>query len=592
MSNFTFIFMLVAFLVGYTVIALEHPLKINKTATALLLGVLLWVCAVIGGESILVNTEPLRDYITRNPGSGFTDWLVHSELIHSLGDIAEILFFLMGAMTIVEVVDTNGGFKIITDHIKTKKKTRLLWIICILTFFMSAVLDNLTTSIVMIALLRKMMERKDRLIFASMVILAANAGGAWSPIGDVTTIMLWIAGDVTSANIIVATLFASIVSILVPLLILTFMMKGENEITPPEEVTDHVEGSYTNSKRMSTLFLCVGVGALVCVPVFKTLTHLPPYLGMMGGLGILWILSEIVHRKQEAHTKKYSILSIISRIDLPSILFFLGILLAVNALRVVGHLALLSNGLDSIPMADPGKYYVINIIIGVLSSIVDNVPLVAGAMGMYHFPTDHYFWEMLAYCAGTGGSILIIGSAAGVAVMGLEKIDFIWYLKHISWLAFVGYIAGALCFIGQKAITNHFVQNENKAAVEMTTDGVKEYLMGNTFYITSDAPSMKDGQMIMMHDSTTINFIEYCENGDSLLGMRMSQVVCNNVDGRFEFISQSSQLYPGTINVEIRDTLGHIDYNGFPLTVSQSGRVFSIQPDGYGQESIIELRKK
>ena len=592
MSNFTFIFMLVAFLVGYTVIALEHPLKINKTATALLLGVLLWVCAVIGGESILVNTEPLRDYITRNPGSGFTDWLVHSELIHSLGDIAEILFFLMGAMTIVEVVDTNGGFKIITDHIKTKKKTRLLWIICILTFFMSAVLDNLTTSIVMIALLRKMMERKDRLIFASMVILAANAGGAWSPIGDVTTIMLWIAGDVTSANIIVATLFASIVSILVPLLILTFMMKGENEITPPEEVTDHVEGSYTNSKRMSTLFLCVGVGALVCVPVFKTLTHLPPYLGMMGGLGILWILSEIVHRKQEAHTKKYSILSIISRIDLPSILFFLGILLAVNALRVVGHLALLSNGLDSIPMADPGKYYVINIIIGVLSSIVDNVPLVAGAMGMYNFPTDHYFWEMLAYCAGTGGSILIIGSAAGVAVMGLEKIDFIWYLKHISWLAFVGYIAGALCFIGQKAITNHFVQNENKAAVEMTTDGVKEYLMGNTFYITSDAPSMKDGQMIMMHDSTTINFIEYCENGDSLLGMRMSQVVCNNVDGRFEFISQSSQLYPGTINVEIRDTLGHIDYNGFPLTVSQSGRVFSIQPDGYGQESIIELRKK
>ena len=588
MSSFTFIFMLVAFLVGYTVIALEHPLKINKTATALLLGVLLWVCAVIGGESILVNTEPLRDYITRNPGSGFTDWLVHSELIHSLGDIAEILFFLMGAMTIVEVVDTNGGFKIITDHIKTKKKTRLLWIICILTFFMSAVLDNLTTSIVMIALLRKMMERKDRLIFASMVILAANAGGAWSPIGDVTTIMLWIAGDVTSANIIVATLFASIVSILVPLLILTFMMKGENEITPPEEATDHVEGSYTNSKGMSTLFLCVGVGALVCVPVFKTLTHLPPYLGMMGGLGILWILSEIVHRKQEAHTKKYSILSIISRIDLPSILFFLGILLAVNAMRVVGHLALLSNGLDSIPMADPGKYYVINIIIGMLSSIVDNVPLVAGAMGMYNFPTDHYFWEMLAYCAGTGGSILIIGSAAGVAVMGLEKIDFIWYLKHISWLAFIGYIAGALCFIGQKTITTHFAHNENKAAVEMTEDGVKEYLMGNTFYVTSDAPTMKDGQMIMVHDSTTINFIEYCENGDNLLGMRMSQVVTSNTDNRYEFISQSSQLYPGTLNVEIKDTLGHIDYNGFPLTVTQSGRVFSIQPD----ESILELRKK
>ena len=583
MSNFTFIFMLVAFLVGYTVIALEHPLKINKTATALLLGVLLWVCAVIGGEGILVNTEPLRNYITQNPGSGFTDWLVHSELIHSLGDIAEILFFLMGAMTIVEVVDTNGGFKIITDHIKTRKKTRLLWIICILTFFMSAVLDNLTTSIVMIALLRKMMERKDRLIFASMVILAANAGGAWSPIGDVTTIMLWIAGDVTSANIIVATFFASMISILVPLLILTFMLKGENEVTPPEEATDHVEGSYTNTKGMSTLFLCVGVGALVCVPVFKTLTHLPPYLGMMGGLGILWVLSEIVHRKQEAHAKQYSILSIISRIDLPSILFFLGILLAVNALRVVGHLTLLSHGLDSIPMADPGKYYIINIIIGVLSSIVDNVPLVAGAMGMYNFPTDHYFWEMLAYCAGTGGSILIIGSAAGVAVMGLEKIDFIWYLKHISWLALVGYLAGALCFIGQKAISNHFAKEEDKAVVEMTEQGVKEYLMGNTFYFINDDDPM-------MHDSITINFIQYCENGDDLHGMRMSEVVTNNADGRYEFVSQSSELYPGTINVEIKDTLGHIRCNGWlPLMVSQSGRV-SIQ-DIYGQP-IQALQKK
>ena len=587
MSNFTFIFMLVAFLVGYTVIALEHPLKINKTATALLLGVLLWVCAVIGGESILVNTEPLRDYITRNPGSGFTDWLVHSELLHSLGDIAEILFFLMGAMTIVEVVDTNGGFKIITDHIKTKKKTRLLWIICILTFFMSAVLDNLTTSIVMIALLRKMMQRKDRLIFASMVILAANAGGAWSPIGDVTTIMLWIAGDVTSANIIVATLFASIISIVVPLVILTFMMKGENEITPPEEATDHVEGSYTNSKRMSTLFLCVGVGALVCVPVFKTLTHLPPYLGMMGGLGILWILSEIVHRKQEAHTKKYSILSIISRIDLPSILFFLGILLAVNALRVVGHLALLSNGLDSIPMADPGKYYVINIIIGVLSSIVDNVPLVAGAMGMYHFPTDHYFWEMLAYCAGTGGSILIIGSAAGVAVMGLEKIDFIWYLKHISWLALVGYLAGALCFIGQKAITNHFAKDEDKAVVEMTEEGVKEYLMDNTFYITDEITVPLDGNMTSLHDSTTFNFIQYNDPNDSLVGFRLSQIIINSQESKYQGINHVSQLAPGKVSVDIKDTIGHVKYSEMRLSVTRSGKVFLFM-DG----SVTELHKK
>ena len=591
MFNFTFVFMLVAFLVGYTVIALEHPLKINKTATALLLGVLLWVCAVIGGEGILVNTEPLRNYITNNPGSGFTDWLVHSELLHSLGDIAEILFFLMGAMTIVEVVDTNGGFKIITDHIKTKKKTRLLWIICILTFFMSAVLDNLTTSIVMIALLRKMMQRKDRLIFASMVILAANAGGAWSPIGDVTTIMLWIAGDVTSANIIVATLFASIISIIVPLIILTFMMKGENEVTPPEEATDHVEGSYTNSKGMSTLFLCVGVGALVCVPVFKTITHLPPYLGMLGGLGVLWVLSEIVHRNQEAHSKKYSILSIISRIDLPSILFFLGILLAVNALRVVGHLALLSNGLDSIPMADPGKYYVINIIIGVLSSIVDNVPLVAGAMGMYHFPTDHYFWEMLAYCAGTGGSILIIGSAAGVAVMGLEKIDFIWYLKHISWLALIGYLAGALCFIGQKAITNHFANEEDKAVVEMTEEGVKEYLMGNTFYYTDDFSSQIDGKMVKLHDSTTYNFIQYNDLEDTLIGIRASQIVTNPNESKYEAIQHFSYLSPGKIKVDIQDTISHINYNNMMISVTRSGRVFSIREDLYGQE-IIELQKK
>lgn len=583
---FTFVFMLVAFLVGYTVIALEHPLKINKTATALLLGVLLWVCAALGGEGALVNSEPLRNYMSEHSGATFTDWLVHSELLESLGDIAEILFFLMGAMTIVEVVDTNGGFKIITDHIKTKKKSRLLWIIGILTFFMSAVLDNLTTSIVMIALLRKIMKREDRLIFASIVILAANAGGAWSPIGDVTTIMLWIAGNVSSGNIIVATLLASLVSLLVPLIILSFTMKGD--VVAPEIERHHDEGLYGNSKNKSLLFLCVGVGALICVPVFKTLTHLPPYLGMMGGLGILWITSEIAHRNQvEQNKSKYSILSIMSRIDISSILFFLGILLAVNALRVIGHLTMLSEGLDQIPMDEPGKFYVINIIIGCLSSIVDNVPLVAGAMGMYNFPTDHYFWEMLTYCAGTGGSILIIGSAAGVAVMGLERIDFIWYLKKISWLALIGYLAGALVFIGQKSITNHFSDDAQKPAVEMTNDGIKDYLINNTFYLASDVDYMGTP----MHDSVSFNFIDYADQQDQLIGVSQAEFL-SYPDGHHEGIFKSTRLFPGSIKIEVKDTLGHIDFNGEQLTVTQSGRLFQRMTDMSGNEQIIELKKK
>ena len=460
---FIFAFMIVAFLVGYTVIALEHPLKINKTATALLLGVVLWTCAVIGGEGILVDTTPLHEYLSKHAGSTFTDWLVHSELLHALGEVSEILFFLIGAMSIVEIVDTHGGFRIITDKIVTTKKTKLLWIISLITFFMSAVLDNLTTSIVMVALLRKLIgNQHDRWTFASMVIIAANAGGAWSPIGDVTTIMLWIAGDVTSFNIILMTLVPSLFAMLVPLVILSLMLKGDVE--RPTENLKHMDAAFVTTRRHRLGFLIVGVGGLICVPIFKTLTHLPPYMGMMGALGVLWMMSEIVHRHDDEIIKeKYSILSIITRIDLPSILFFLGILLAVNALKTVGHLSLLANGLDAIPMDEPGKYYVINIIIGFLSSIVDNVPLVAGAMGMYDFPTDHYFWEFLAYCAGTGGSILIIGSAAGVAVMGLERIDFIWYLKKISWLAIVGYLAGALVFIGQKAIIKSVSPKEPQA---------------------------------------------------------------------------------------------------------------------------------
>lgn len=574
---FTFTFMIIAFVIGYAVIALEHPLKINKTATALLLGVILWVCAVIGGDGILVSQDAYRAYAMSHPGSTFTDWLVHSELIHALGEVAEILFFLMGAMTIVEIIDTNGGFKIITDHIKTQNKTKLLWIIGILTFFMSAVLDNLTTSIVMVALLRKMMKREDRLMFASVVILSANAGGAWSPIGDVTTIMLWIAGNVSSVNIITSTIGASLVSLIVPLIILSFMMKGNVEA--PQLELHHVDGTYTNSKKVSTLFLCVGVGALVFVPVFKTLTHLPPYLGMLGGLGVLWILSEIVHREKEGEDRqarsRYSILSIITRIDIPSILFFLGILLAVNALRTVGHLSLLANGLDSISMPEPGKYYVINIIIGILSSIIDNVPLVAGSMAMYHFPTDHYFWEMLAYCAGTGGSILIIGSAAGVAVMGLERIDFIWYLKRISWLALVGYLCGAGVYIAQYSLVSHFSHKDNtENVVEMTNEGVEDFLFNNTFYLSHEED--------VVRDSVTINFLRHATDDQNLLGFHFEQIAISKKDNSILQVNSQSQMVPGNIAIQPTDTNAAVQFVDYFFEVTPKGELFQWDMDEQG----------
>ena len=561
--------MIVAFVIGYTVIALEHPLKINKTATALMLGVLLWVCAVVGGEGMLVDGTPLRNYMLENPNASYIDWLVHSELIHALGEISEILFFLIGAMSIVEIVDTHGGFKVITDKIKTTKKVKLLWVVSVLTFFMSAVLDNLTTSIVMVALLRKLIgDRHDRWFFASMVIVAANAGGAWSPIGDVTTIMLWIAGDVSASNIIMMTLLPSIIAMLAPLLILTFMLKGD--VARPEQDEHHMDAAFVTTKRHRIGFLVVGVGGLICVPIFKTITHLPPYIGMLGALSVLWIMSEIVHRHDEDITKsQYSILSIISRIDLPSILFFLGILLAVNALRTIGHLSMLSNGLDAMPLGEPGKYYVINMIIGVLSSIVDNVPLVAGAMGMYHFPTDHYFWEFLAYCAGTGGSILIIGSAAGVAVMGLEKIDFIWYLKHISWLALVGYVMGALFYIGQNTIVHHVKgDGQNATTVEMTEEGVMDYLKGNTFYLTDSQGNIEaDGAQV------SINFIDIMTSDQRLVGTGSEMMLVDTVNHGIRMYEKSHTIQPGEVQMEIKDTIAYVQFMGTPITVSQSGKV-------------------
>ncbi len=445
-----FYLMIVVFVIGYACIALEHPLHVNKSATALLLGALMWVLFVFGDPSATPVFSMFQDYLASHPDSNFSSWVAHGPLLEHLGEVAEILFFLLGAMTIVEIVDSHEGFRIITDKIATTKKTTLLWIIAILTFFMSAVLDNLTTSIVMVALLRKLIaEKNDRWFYAGMVVLAANAGGAWSPIGDVTTIMLWIAGKVSALNIIKMTFLPSLVSILIPLLFLTFTMKGN--VRRPARTSENGEFRVPNNQRI--LIFCLGVGALLFVPVFKTVTHLPPYLGMLGGLGVLWITTEILHRRvPEKDSSHLSVANILRKIDTPSILFFLGILMAVAAMQAYGQLGTLSDSLDKIPMEEPGKYYLITSIIGVLSSIVDNVPLVAGAMGMYSFPTDHYFWEFLAYAAGTGGSILIIGSAAGVAVMGMEKIDFIWYLKRISLLAFVGYLGGCVVYILQRSL--------------------------------------------------------------------------------------------------------------------------------------------
>lgn len=572
--------MIIIFLVGYTCIALEHPLKINKTATALLLGVILWVCAIIGGAGMLVNSESLREYVMLNPGSNFLTWLVHFQLVDIVSEISYIIFFLLGAMTIVELIDTQGGFKIITDKIKTTNKVKLLWVISILAFFMSAVLDNLTTSIVMCALLRKLIDdKKDRWFYASMIIIAANSGGAWSPIGDVTTIMLWIAGKVTALNIIEMTFFASLMSLIVPLVVLSFILKGD--VRRPEL---QIESNEPEADQWhQTLFLFLGIGCLLFVPVFKTLTHLPPFLGMLGGLGIMWITSEIIHRnKSHDEKKQYDIVTVLKKVDVPSILFFLGILIAVGALQTVGHLELLASKLDTIPLQEPSKYYVINMIIGVLSSIVDNVPLVAGAMGMYHFPVDHYFWEMLAYCAGTGGSILIIGSAAGVAIMGMEKIDFIWYLKKISWIALIGYFAGCLTFIGEKAIREKLGGgHKTQFEVMMTEEGIKEYLFNNTFiYDISDDEYSNE---------TYLTFLEYYNAKER---MDYSGIFTKTVTGNAEkdstfFYALGSNLMLGECYVAIEDTTAYVVCAETQLIVTQSGTVAALTEYG-----LVPLRKK
>lgn len=457
-----FILMVVVFILGYTVIALEHPLKIDKAATALILGMVLWVIFVFARVDILSLMNSAGAYMSQSwneylhhegihhpTAKDMLGFITHHDIMHHLAEISTILFFLLGAMTIVETVDQHQGFKLITDRIRTTNKLKLLWILSVLTFFMSAALDNLTTTIVLVALLRKLIDdKKTRWFFASMVVLAANAGGAWSPIGDVTTIMLWIGGQVTAGKIIVMVILPSIVTMVVPLIILSFTMKGN--ISRPVLNSDETREFTTAGERK--LILTMGVLGLLFVPVFKTVTHLPPYMGMLLSLGIIWMTTEIMHRKKNGEDRrKLTVIGVLRKVDVPTIFFFLGILSAVAALQSAGQLSLLAGWLDE----NVGNIYIINLIIGVLSAIVDNVPLVAGAMGMYDivpagaagyeafFMVDGIFWQFLAYCAGTGGSILIIGSAAGVAAMGMEKIDFIWYMKRISLLALVGYLAGA-----------------------------------------------------------------------------------------------------------------------------------------------------
>ncbi|WP_111307307.1 sodium:proton antiporter NhaD [Confluentibacter sediminis] len=426
---------IIVFILGYLAIALEHNININKTATALLLGVVCWTLLVFGSDTIFPNLESMESL-----------HFLSESLLEQVGEISEILFFLLGAMTIVELMDAHEGFGLITDKIKIKKKSHLLIILSFITFFLSAALDNLTTAIVMAAVLRKMIKDKNDLwIFASMMIIAANAGGAWSPIGDVTTIMLWIGGQITASNIIAEIFIPSLVSTLIPLVILSIKLKGDVEII--NENAELLRKRNEVSTFEKTIVFATGISALLFVPIFKTITHLPPFMGILFGLSIMWILTEVLHmKKSEAHKKSLSITGILTRIDTPSILFFLGILLAVAALQVGGHLLQLSQVLD----ANFDSVYMVNGLIGILSSVIDNVPMVAGAMGMYTlevYPVDSAFWELLAYCAGTGGSILIIGSAAGVAIMGIFKIDFIWYIKKISFVAILGYLSGIFTYM-------------------------------------------------------------------------------------------------------------------------------------------------
>ena len=439
MSSLT-IAIIVAFVIGYFFIAIESVTKVNKAAVALLMFVVCWTLFMI---------DPAQ-YLAAAIGD-VKALVVSEEIERHLGSTATTLFFLMGAMTIVELVDQNGGFNFVRDTLQTRSKKKLLWRIAFMTFVLSAILDNLTTSIVMIMILRKLVsDKKDRMVYAALVIIAANSGGAFSPIGDVTTIMLWNKGVITAAGVISEILIPSLVSMVIPAYILSLSLKGRLTFTEDQAYSFQASALTTNQRK--TIFF-LGVGGLIFVPIFKCITHLPPFVGILLVLGILWTVTEVFYARLQEEEEKGAmqkrVTDMLSRIDMSTILFFLGILMAVACLETIGVLTALGKGLD---VAFAGNHYLVTGIIGVLSSIVDNVPLVAGCMGMYpvqavgDMAVDGIFWQLLAYCAGVGGSMLIIGSAAGVVVMGLEKITFGWYLRRITWIAFVGYILGIISY--------------------------------------------------------------------------------------------------------------------------------------------------
>lgn len=418
----------IVFILAYAAIALEHPLKVNKSASALIGAGLLWtIYALSMNDTQLVSTQ----------------------LGESLMGTAQIVFFLMGAMTIVEVVDAHNGFEVITSRIKTARLSSLMWLVGFVTFFLSAILDNLTTTIVMISLMKKLLaQREDRLYFAGVIVIAANAGGAWTPIGDVTTTMLWIGGQITAVEIMKGLFIPSLINLIVPLIVTSWVLGKRPVIAPPNKESAHGDTSVFERNCMFYL----GLAILICVPVFKSWTHLPPFMGILFGLGILWMVGDLIHKEKQDEQKEHlTLVRALTRIDMSSIVFFVGILLSVATLEHTHILRSLASWLDHVI----GRQDVIVMLIGLASAIVDNVPLVAASMGMYslaQFPADSFLWEFMAYCAGTGGSILVIGSAAGVAAMGLEKIDFFWYMRKISGLALIGYFAGAFAYMAQYAL--------------------------------------------------------------------------------------------------------------------------------------------
>lgn len=458
--------LILIFIVGYLAIALEHPLRVDKTASALLLGMLMWIIYAMGAEAVvpIVSADKFSLFLSENPDLASKSlhyqalqYILNVDIVEHLGDIMQTLLFLIGAMTIVEMIDVHGGFRVITDRINTRDKVKLLWIISFITFFMSAILDNLTTTIVMLMLLRKLITQKEeRWLYAGAIVIAANSGGAWSPIGDVTTIMLWVNGNVTAPALLTYVLLPSLVSMIVPLIFISRRIQGS---LPPRDTVVEKNSFITVAQRNAIFWL--GVGGLIFVPVFKSITHLPPFVGMLFILGALWVFTEIFYNsKMLEQARELRLPKVISRVDMPSILFFLGILMAVAVLQSTGILSAMAQFLND----KIHSVHVIASILGVLSAIVDNVPLVAAAIGMYpiespdaagyaaNFMCDGTFWELMSFCAGVGGSILIIGSASGVIAMGIEKISFGWYLKNFSWVALIGYLCGILVYIAEKLL--------------------------------------------------------------------------------------------------------------------------------------------